>query len=410
MNYHALMDLGIRIGYELAMCGAETYRIEDTVNHVLESFGVSSEVFAIPNYLIVTIITDDGTPVTRMRRIGFHSTDLDAVETLNALSRAICNRHPSPEEALDWLEQVHKTARHYSGAVVLLGDFLGALGFGILFGCRGIDIIISGLCGVIIGLINNLMTKLKVNPFFSTIAAAFCMALPAYILNTAGIVRNPDTVNIGALMILVPGLLFTNAMRDIIYGDINSGVNRIIQVFLTAAAIALGTASALNLVSRLIGVPFSPAVIDYPLVLQCLGIFISCIGFTIVFNIHGNGRYVCALGGVIAWVVYCLTKQAFASDLLGYFFGAAASSAYAETMARIRKCPAISYLVVSIFPLIPGAGVYYAMLHAVHADTAAFADRGLYTAAIAAVIAVGILLVSTTVKMIHTARTAIHKA
>ena len=68
-------------------------------------------------------------------------------------------------------------------------------------------------------------------------------------------------------------------------------------------------------------------------------------------------------------------------------------------MARIRKCPAIAYLVVSIFPLIPGAGVYYTMNYAVRGMNEQFATQGLHTAAIAGIIAVGILLASTSVRM-----------
>jgi uncharacterized membrane protein YjjB (DUF3815 family) len=75
------------------------------------------------------------------------------------------------------------------------------------------------------------------------------------------------------------------------------------------------------------------------------------------------------------------------------------SAAYAEAMARIRKYPAISYLVVAIFPLIPGAGVYYTMDHAVHGNMDLFASQGMHTAAIAGIMAVGILLVSTTVRL-----------
>ena len=67
-----------------------------------------------------------------------------------------------------------------------------------------------------------------------------------------------------------------------------------------------------------------------------------------------------------------------------------------EIMARIRKYPAISYLVVSIFPLIPGASVYYTMNDAVRGNMDSFASRGMHTVAIAGVIAVGILLASTT--------------
>ena len=60
-----------------------------------------------------------------------------------------------------------------------------------------------------------------------------------------------DSSIIGALMILVPGLLITNSMRDIIYGDTNSGINRIVQVLLSAFAIALGTAAAWRITSGL---------------------------------------------------------------------------------------------------------------------------------------------------------------
>ena len=73
-------------------------------------------------------------------------------------------------------------------------------------------------------------------------------------------------------------------------------------------------------------------------------------------------------------------------------------------MARIRKYPAISYLVVSIFPLIPGAGVYYTMNYAVRGMNEQFALQGLHTAAIAGTIAVGILLASTVVRMYLTWR------
>ena len=59
---------------------------------------------------------------------------------------------------------------------------------------------------------------------------------------------------------------------------------------------------------------------------------------------------------------------------------------------------------VSIFPLIPGAGVYRTMLYAVRGEMTQFAAQGMFTAAIAGVIAVGILLVSTTVKMYYTWR------
>ena len=399
MDYNILLDLATDLGYELAMNGAETFRVEESISRVLAAYGVHSEVFSIPNYLIVSIITGDGKPITRMRRIGPHGNDLDAVEKLSGLSRAYCNRRPDPKEGVKWLDLVHAQKLRYSTFMYYAGNFLGASGFSMLFGGSWTDAICSGICGMLVGFVNKMLDARKANQFFRTIASAFIMAVLSYAMGSIGLTNNPDAVSIGALMLLVPGLLFTNAMRDIIYGDTNSGINRVVQVFLIGAAIVLGTATAWNLAARLWGTPFSVAGISYSIPLQCLFSLISCIGFAILFNIHGHGMFLCAVGGMLAWAVYCIVLELGYSDILAYFWSALFSSVYSEVMARIRKYPAISYLVVSIFPMIPGAGVYYTMNYAVQGEMELFASKLMHTAAIAGIMAVGILLGSTAFRM-----------
>lgn len=406
MDYNVLLDLAADLGYELAMTGAETFRVEESMSRVLTSYHVESEVMAMPNYLIVSIMTETGKPITRMRRIGYHGNDLDGVEKLNALSRAICNRHPAPEMAADWLSMVRKSISKYSLPVTLLGYFLGASGFSLLFGCSGTDILWAGICGITGGLVNTVTSHLKINPFFSTLSAAFLMGLLGYTANIMGLNHSVDSVMIGALMVLVPGLLFVNAMRDIIYGDTNSGVNRIVQVLLIAAAMALGTAAAWNTVAHLWQIPVSADAAVHPLWLTCCATAVGCVGFSILFNIHGPGGILCAMGGIVAWVIYSLAIQFGGSELTGFFWGSFFASSYAEIMARVRKYPAISYLVVALFPLIPGAGIYRTMNYAVHGDMELFASQGMHTAAIAGVMAVGILMISTVVRVYYTQKHA----
>ena len=108
MDEITLIDLASDLGYELAMCGAETFRVEESVSRMLGAYGLEAEVFAIPNFLIVTVLTKDGQPITRMRRIGAHGNDLDQVEKLNSLSRAYCAQTPPPEEAPKWLDRVRQ--------------------------------------------------------------------------------------------------------------------------------------------------------------------------------------------------------------------------------------------------------------------------------------------------------------
>lgn len=404
MDYNTLLDLVTDLGYRLAMCGAETFRVEESINLILQAYGIQAEAFAIPNCLHVSIESSDGKPMTRMRRIGFHGNDLDSVERYSNLSRRICAERPEPALAIEWMHEADASRRHYSTPLYLLGNFLGAWGFGLFFGCSFFDSLFSGICGLIVGIVSLFMDKLKANQFFRTILAAFLMALPAYAMTALKVTSNSDAIIIGSLMLLVPGLLFTNAMRDIIYGDTNSGINRIVQVFLIAAAIALGTAAAWNAAAFIWQSPVSAPTMPYPLIIQFVGCFIGCTGFCIYFNIHGPGGLLCALGGVLAWVAYCAALHVSGSDLAGYFWAAITASTYSEIMARIRKYPAISYLVISIFPLIPGASVYYTMTYAVRGDMTSFADSGMHTIAIAGVIAVGVLLVSTSFRIVNTLR------
>ena len=399
MNYNLLLDLVSDLGYELAMSGAETSRVEETITRVLSTYGVGSEVFAIPNYFLITIQTEDGTPITRMRRIGYHGNDLYGVELFSDLSRKLCQHHPQLHDAMLWLEDTKNKKAVFTFPVLLLGYFLGAFGFGIFLGGSFPDGICAGLCGIVAGTVSTIAVRQNANPFFHTIAASFFMALLAYGFGAAGIAPNADAVTISALMILVPGLLFTNAMRDIIYGDINSGVNRIVQVFLVAAALAVGTAAALGLSHRLFGVIPEADTIDYPLLISSVFCFIGCVGFSILFNIHKLGILLCALGGTIAWISYCITLELMQDGISAYFVSAFVASLYSEILARIRKFPALSYLVISIFPMIPGAGVYYTMIWAVRGNMERFFNQGMYTAAIAGVMAVGILLPSTLFRM-----------
>ena len=399
MEHIILLDLAADLGYELAMCGAETYRVEESINRLLAAYGLEAESFVIPNSLTVSVQGKDGTPVTRMRRIGHHGNDLDSVELFSSLSRAICAERPEPKEALRWLEEARHRRRHFSQAGLLTGDFLGALGFGLFFGGSWLDGLCAGICGILVGIVDKVLDGMKANPFFRTIAASFLMAMLAYFMGGVGIAGNSDAVTIGALMILVPGLLFTNAMRDIIYGDTNSGINRIVQVLLVAVALALGTATAWSAATKLWGEPVNAPVIAWGVGWEIVFALIGCVGFAILFNIHGPGGILCALGGGLAWLVYRIALELGGGEILAYFWAAFFASLYSEIMARIRKYPAISYLVVSIFPMIPGAGVYYTMNYAVRGDMEMFASKGMFTAAIAGIMAVGILLVSTSFRM-----------
>ena len=404
MDYYLLTELTARVAYHLALSGAETFRIEETMRRIIGAYGIECQAFAIPNCVMVSLEAANGKPLMVMKRVGFHGNDLEAVEKLNALSRRICAETPAPEVAAQWLKETLAERRTYSVAAYYLGNFLGAAGFCPVFGGTMRDSLWAGLMGLIIGFVTRQMDKWETNPFFSTIAAAFVMAVPAYLLAGFQMLDYVDAVIIGSLMILVPGLLITNSMRDIIYGDTNSGIIRIVQVFLSAFAIAMGTAAAWRLTAGVYGMTAMGGLASHPVWAQDIMIFVACTGFFILFNVHGWGSFLCAFGGVLTWTSYLLLRQ-LGFDIYGMnFFAAVVAAIYSETMARSRKYPVTSYLVISSIPLLPGAGIYYTMSIGLGGDMQAALHKGLETAGIAGSIAVAILLVSTVFRLVTSQR------
>lgn len=399
MDYYLLTDLAATMGYHLAMSGAETFRVEDTIHRILLAYGVECEVFAIPNSVSVSLEAANGKPLMIMRRIGFHGNDLEKMEKLNALSRQICAKKPAVDEAMEWLHETLASCRTYSTGAFYLGNVLVGIGFCLVFGGALSDCLWAGLIGLIIGLVTRFMDRREANPFFSTILASCLMALPAYAAAGLGWLKSPDAAIIGALMLLVPGLLITNSMRDIIYGDTNSGIFRIVQVVLTALAIALGTAAAWRLTAGLYGQTASAAM-SWPAWAQAAAVFVGCCGFCILFNVHGRGLVLCIIGGAAAWMVYLLCGALGCDVYAANLFAAVFAALYAEIMARVRKCPATPYLVIATIPMLPGAGVYYTMSLGLEGSMMASVAKGLQTIGIAGSLAVGILLVSTVFRLI----------
>ena len=245
MNYNALMDLVSAIATKLAVSGAETYRVEESVRRICSAYGLDSRVYAIPHTLLITIMIPGERPLTQLCRMDHLGTDLEAVEQYSNLSRRICTEKPDWEEALRWLDISQQTQARYGLPMDLLGHVLVSSGFCLFFGGSGMDALCAGLCGLLLGFLTRFLGK--TNAFFQKIISAFLMALLAYGCSALGLTDNVDTSVIGALMLLVPGVALTTSMREVMAGDMVSGVTRMAESLLTATAIALGTGAALAL-------------------------------------------------------------------------------------------------------------------------------------------------------------------
>ncbi|MBR6040424.1 MAG: threonine/serine exporter family protein [Clostridia bacterium] len=399
--YEELLELAVSLANKLQACGAETYRVEDTINRIIEAYGVERvDAFVIPSSVMASMETDDGQILTKIRRLKSSETLLDGIERYSALSRKICAEKPSMQEARAMLRETEKKVCRYPLPIFYLAAFLIGAGFGVFFGGGLLEALAAGVCGLAIGAVTRFMGRFHANAFFTSFVCSFILGFLANTFTAIGFGKNADIMVIGAIMLLVPGFLFTNSLRDVIYGDTMSGLNRLVQVLIIGVALAFGTSSGVSLARHIFpNVVFTLKPIDHPLWIQCIAGLIGTLGFGLMFNMHGRGIPFAILGSIISWPVCVLCMRIGLAEPIAYFIAAAVSCFYAEIMARIRKYPATSYLMCALVPLIPGSGIYYTMDFIRQNKLAEAYDSGMLTAAIAGSMAVGVLLVSTGFRM-----------
>lgn len=132
--------------------------------------------------------------------------------------------------------------------------------------------------------------------------------------------------------------------------------------------------------------------------IQLISATVACLGFAIMFNIQKDKLLWACLGGFISWGLYLAAVECGAGDYLAAFLAAAATTYYAEFMARVCRTPATVFVTVCNIPLLPGAALYRAMDFFVHRYRDTGSLEGLYAFCFAASMAAGILCATLTAR------------
>lgn len=239
MNHNQLLTTISEIGRLLLKHGAEVYRVEESLERMLQAYGYRDiEVFAIPTYFSLSVMLDDSTPFTVTKRTRQNRINLDNVYALNNLVRKICQDPMSDEEIKTELEDINN--RPIKMPLIFFGYGLCAAFFTLFFGGGLRECILGGSIGFVVYFIIWLMETLEVNTIVSTLLASIGLATMAILFDTLGWINEFEAITIGCLMVLVPGVAITNSLRDIIGGEFVSGIARMVEAILTATSIAIG--------------------------------------------------------------------------------------------------------------------------------------------------------------------------
>lgn len=247
MNYSKLLQAILDIAEEMLICGAEVERVEDSIERMCSAYQCTrTNSFIIISNIQVTFEDPNGNIITQIRQIVRNDVNFDRLDYLNDLSRYICANKPALPELIEKYEEV-MNRKQLPLWVEYLGGILAASGFAVFFGGNMLDGICAGLLAIVITCLNRILGKYEKNAmarvFITSLAAGFVAILLALIVQTVHI----DKIMIGGIMLLIPGIAMTNSVRDMLAGDLGTGLLRLANALLVAAAIAFGFALPLIL-------------------------------------------------------------------------------------------------------------------------------------------------------------------
>ena len=117
----------------------------------------------------------------------------------------------------------------------------------------------------------------------------------------------------------------------------------------------------------------------------------ASVSFAVLYNAPKEELLFSGLSGAAGWVVYLIvSEQTGDGGVFAYVIATIALTLLSRILAVIRRYPVTVYLTVSIFPLVPGIGIYYTVYYLINKQNELFAARGLATFEAAAGIAFGI--------------------
>lgn len=231
--------------------GGETYRAEETANHIAHCFGLSTDIIAFPTGLTMTL-TGENDVSSVIARVDRTATNLTKLEQVNAVSRALCSGRMTLDEAYRELERIqHEKSENVPLTILFAAG--GAAFFALMFGGGWFEFAVSGVAAAVIQLVLSYAPDQAGMPI-SSLFAGFLASVIALLLNLA---FGPGDVNmtiVSTLMPFLPGLALTNAIRDSMRGDLLSSGARLGQALTRAVVLAGGAGAGLWLYLALGGV------------------------------------------------------------------------------------------------------------------------------------------------------------
>ncbi len=416
--FDKVLSVAIDVGSELLSSGCPVGRVEMAVEFMCKSFGAAEvNVFAIPSMILAGVKLSDGSEITQMKRIYSLSNNFARMTAFNQLSRDISGKKYTVEEAATMvanLKGVNKTDKLVSA----ISGGIGAGCFTIFYGGSLLDAVPAALIGGFMAFLVCILSRLAFNGYartfiLSLIGGLGSIALCA-VMAIIGLDMHVSTVMMGTIMIVIPGLLICNAIRDLFSGDIYSGSFELLSGILTTLAIVAGygvALMALNIpgVGSMLPVntvQYRPKFGMEDYLYRIIFCFVGTTAFTLFFGGSVKKLLPSAFNAMFTFGIWLIMERFDPiankyKTLVDMLVATIVAATLSEVFARTHKAPSIIFFVPGIIIFVPGRSLYLTVANLMNGETELAGQYGVEMGMILIGIVVGIIVVTLLFQVIN---------
>ena len=222
--------------------GGETYRAEETAVHIGRTFGFDIDVIALPTGLTMTVRRGEES-ATSIARVSSRTTDLARLERVNAISRALESREMKLNDAELELKRIARPSPARVALSAAAGGGSAAM-FALMFLGGWFDMLAAGLISAAVQVALRFLPDQEGMPLTCLIGGFLAAALSLALVTLCGM-GDADRIILSNMMPLLPGLAFTNGIRDSMHGAMVSGGARLCDAVMRAVVLATGAGIAM---------------------------------------------------------------------------------------------------------------------------------------------------------------------
>lgn len=120
---------------------------------------------------------------------------------------------------------------------------------------------------------------------------------------------------------------------------------------------------------------------------------VATLCFAVLFCVPKKHWLACGVNGAVGWAVYAAMLLAQPSKPVAALVAGLALTLLARSFAIGQKAPVTVFLVCGIFPLVPGAGIYYTAYYFIQGNSGLSSLKGVETIKVALALALSMAIV-----------------